>query len=395
MQYPDSTDGAVSSSGVVNAIYEFVEFDEVIAEAINTPDTNCADRVRRVQQIIDSQFHDNNGDAMKEVFNATNLIGTKMGDSDFMYMVADGFSMIDQYGGKKELCDGLAKVGDDASDDAKVANLADVLMAHFGSDFGQDCYYDSECLKIENNDSPVGGLMGSQNSRSWRWQKCAQVAYLQSQPADKSVALRSELLTIEVLEEQCEYVFSQIPAKYGGNNKLNMKFGADHPEKSSLGATNVFSISYSDDPWKAASVTEAHGTSLPYCYTKCDGCGHCGAGVGTEDAKICGDPQAAFVRQVVAQARFGGTYEDPNHPGCTRTVDVVVSGEDDQATVSGADFDEEGNLVEWGPLNADVNGVKIIVDFSPKGGPSDLTGRWNPNTKGIDWEDGNTWPKVL
>jgi len=165
MAYPDSTDGAISSSGVVNAIYEFIEFDEVIAEAINTPDSKCAGRIRDVQQIIDAQFSQGNGDAMKNAFNATNFIGTKMGDTDFMYMVADGFSMIDQYGGKKELCDGMARVGDDAGDDAKIGNLADVLMTNFGNDFGQDCYYDSECLKIENNDTPVGGLMGSQNSR--------------------------------------------------------------------------------------------------------------------------------------------------------------------------------------------------------------------------------------
>ena len=91
--------------------------------------------------------------------------------------------------------------------------------------------------------------------------------------------------------------------------------------------------------------------------------------------------------------RFGGTFSDPNHPGCTRTVDVVVSGDDDDVTVSGADFDDDGELVPWGPLKAKVDDTKIVVDFSPKGGPSNLTGTWNANTKSIDWEDENAWPK--
>ena len=83
-------------------------------------------------------------------------------------MLADGFSMIDQYGGKEELCDGVGKTsGSEFSDEEKVKNMRDVLFDHFGADFGQDCYYDSECLKKENNpDAP--GMMGSQNSRSWR-----------------------------------------------------------------------------------------------------------------------------------------------------------------------------------------------------------------------------------
>ena len=93
--------------------------------------------------------------------------------------------------------------------------MRDVLFAHFGNDFGQDCYYDSECLKKENNPD-ASGMMGSQNSRSWRFQKCNEVAYLQSRPEG---GLRSELLTIGALKEQCDYVFGVQPEQ--GNEELN------------------------------------------------------------------------------------------------------------------------------------------------------------------------------
>lgn len=389
MAYPKSTNGAISSSGVVNAIYNFVEFDQVIAEAINIPDGECRDRVFGITNAIDDMFDEGvqQGDYVKGIFNATNLIGTKYGDEDFMYMVADGFSMIDQYGGKKELCDGLGQVADSSSNEEKIRNLADILMKHFGEDFGSDCYYDSECLKVENDQSPKPGLMGSQNSRSWRWQKCSQVAYLQAHP--ESYSLRSKLLTLEALEDQCMYVFGSVPARDGGNKKLNEKFGADRPD--TKGASNVFSISYSDDPWKAASVTSHElGETLPYCYTECDGCGHCGSGVTDVDAPTCGVPQSEFINMVLAEARFEGTYSDPNHPGTDRVIDVAVGS--NIVNVSGFDLDENGEKVEWGPLSATVDKTVIVVDFSPKGGPSDLTGHWDAELRSIVWADGNAWP---
>ena len=389
MTYPDSTAGAISSSGVVNAIYNFVEFDNVVAEAINTPDQWCADRVSHISKAIDERFDQgvDSANDVKLTFNSSNLVGTLHGNADFMYLVADGFSMIDQYGGKKELCDGLRQVQDFESDDKKIANMAAILSKHFGEAYGQDCYYDSECLKIENNKHPAPGLMGAQNSRSWRWQKCSQVAYLQAQP--EGFALRSKRLTLEALESQCEYVYGQVPARDGGNEELNAKWGADRPD--SKGATNVFSISYSDDPWKAASVTSHEmGETMSYCYTECDGCGHCGSGVKGDDAAVCGNPQSEFVNEVLAEARFEGTYSDPNHPGCDRSVDVRVGA--GKIGVSGFDLDEAGSKVSWGPLEATVEGTTIVVDFSPKGGPSYLTGKWDAAKRSIVWADGNAWP---
>jgi hypothetical protein len=382
MTYPDLTSGAISSSGVVNAVYEFTGFDDVVKEAVGK---TCAEDIDEVGRIVDGYVAGGEGDEVKGWFNSTNLIGTKMGDADFMYMLADGFSMIDQYGGKEELCDGVGKTsGSEFSDEEKVKNMRDVLFDHFGADFGQDCYYDSECLKKENNpDAP--GMMGSQNSRSWRFQKCHEVAYLQSRPAG---GLRSELLTLDALEEQCSYVFGINPKQ--GNDDLNSRFGADRPD--TKGATNVFSISYSDDPWKAASVTETLGETLPYCYTECDGCGHCGSGVKGADKEVCGDPQSRFVDQVVAQARFEGVFTDPNHPGTTRTITVKVTGGDDDVSVVGFDLADDGTEEAWGPLEASVDGTKITVDFSSKGGPSDLQGVWDQTGK-IVWSDGNEWPK--
>ena len=71
----------------------------------------------------------------------------------------------------------------------------------YGDKFAAGCFYDSECIKNQTWGGPSGGL----GDRSWRYQKCREVAFLQSAPA--GVSLRSRALTIDVLVEQCKYAF--------------------------------------------------------------------------------------------------------------------------------------------------------------------------------------------
>eukprot|EP00960_Hanusia_phi_P055557 763001-Hanusia_phi.AAC.8 len=40
-----------------------------------------------------------------------------------------------------------------------------------------------------------------------------------------------------------------------------------------------------------------------------------------------------------------------------------------------------------------VDGKNIFVDFSPKGGPKDLLGKWEND--GIRWPDSNKWTKIV
>merc|ERR1712127_949106 len=75
-----------------------------------------------------------------------------------------------------------------------------------------------------------------------------------------------------------------------------------------------------------------------------------------------------------------GNDLDPNHPGCIRTVKAVTLTE---IAVTGFDGATGGACngkddKPWGPLDGKVTGDTIVIDFSPKGGPSDLTGTWTP-----------------
>ena len=303
--YPDKVDACVSASGVVNAILDFPQFDEHVGKALSgTCPEQCAFNLAAAYTAVDAAFDAGRGDEVKKLFNATNLIGTKMGDSDFFYAIADGPAMLDQYGNKAELCDGLSKLPAEPTDMERLENLGMIISHHYGDSFAADCFYDSECVKNATAPDPkrpseLGGL----NSRSWRFEKCSEVAYLQSAPLSGR-KLRSKRLTIKALLDQCEYVFGPgtVARLRARNANLNKKFGGADP--SSVGASNIFYLDFSDDPWAEASVKKAGGEALPFCFTKCDGCGHCGAGV-PASKRECFDKSDAFVDGVLEKWRRG------------------------------------------------------------------------------------------
>jgi hypothetical protein len=86
---------------------------------------------------------------------------------------------------------------------------------------------------------------------------------------------------------------------------------------------------------------------------------------------------------------FSHQYSDPKHPNCKR---IVVVKPDNSVALSGADgtpaCPEDGSGTIW-RLVGEVDGEKLLVDFTPKGGPPNLKGTWDGD--GIKWPDGNKW----
>ena len=108
---------------------------------------------------------------------------------------------------------------------------------------------------------------------------------------------------------------------------------------------------------------------------------------GTDD---CGVDKASIARLTAtpgsgsaAGVRFGGTYTDPQHPGCTRKV--VLTGSN--VVITGAD--EPGGK-EW-KVKGKPYGRALLIDFTPKGGPPDVIARWTG--LGLEFPDGNKWTK--
>ena len=109
---------------------------------------------------------------------------------------------------------------------------------------------------------------GDLNERSWRWQKCSQLAYFQTAP--KEASLRSQQVTLSYHLEQCRRIFGNEVGK-PSVEAINARFGGATPR-----AERVFYSDFSDDPWQAASVlAEVDAVSQPYELAVYDGAGHC------------------------------------------------------------------------------------------------------------------------
>lgn len=89
---------------------------------------------------------------------------------------------------------------------------------------------------------------------------------------------------------------------------------------------------------------------------------------------------------------FDGAYTDPKHPGCPRNIALV---DDSNVDITGQDgtpgCTADGPTKAW-RLAGKVKGDQIFVDFSPKGGPKNLLGKWEED--GIRWPDSNKWTKA-
>eukprot|EP01130_Rhizamoeba_saxonica_P013485 TRINITY_DN5759_c0_g1_i1.p1 TRINITY_DN5759_c0_g1~~TRINITY_DN5759_c0_g1_i1.p1 ORF type:complete len:463 (-),score=67.25 TRINITY_DN5759_c0_g1_i1:26-1414(-) len=251
--YPDHTCAALSSSGVVNAIYDFHQFDTSVFIAAGR---DCSSLMIKAREGMEKMW-DSDRDTLKSYFNVpSNRLQYK---GDFFYMIADSSAMAVQYGIKELFCDGLEQAKD-TDVNILIQTYANLTIKIWGKDFGSSCFYDTNCLINNPNE-------WQPTNRAWRWQKCSELAYLQSAPSPNS--LRSDSVNLEYMNWQCVTVFGE-DYVINSTSVFNEIYGGAFPT-----STNVFYSDFSDDPWKEASVTSTVSASQPFVLVECDGCGHC------------------------------------------------------------------------------------------------------------------------
>ena len=282
--YPDKTIGSLSSSGVVNAIFDFTAFDEHVSAAVGDA---CADAYRQVTAAFErAMTTEDTAAAAKALFGAS----ADMWEPDFFYMLADSMAMADQYGSKSSLCATLTPVAGD-SDEVLMQTFANFTNAFWGSDFGSSCFYDTACLA-----DPSQYVAGA-TDRSWRWQKCFELAYFQAAPSENS--LRSAVVNMSYHKEQCSRVFGPENSDPAYED-INAKYGGATPE-----VKNVFFSDFSDDPWLEASVKEAPEGS-DFHLVQCDDCGHCMDFHSPSDA----DPEELQEERAAFEDKLSGWLEE-------------------------------------------------------------------------------------
>jgi hypothetical protein len=249
--YPSSYLASWSSSGVVNARFDFYAFDGHIVSVLPAV---CEKAINSVFQQFSAAYDDVNQRAAMMAAFGTPAYFTK---EDMAWMLADGSAMAVQYGSKNYLCDNIVPL----SKTNPFEQYASIIKTLWGVNFTSSCYYSTECLSNQ-----AYAAQWADAGYSWVYQCCSQLAYWQ---AGYPNSLRLDIITTDYYINQCRSAFgeSTFPDTYA----FNAKFGGAQPN-----ATNVIALQGSDDPWQTAGVQQSLGPNYPEVLAQCNQCGHCG-----------------------------------------------------------------------------------------------------------------------
>jgi pimeloyl-ACP methyl ester carboxylesterase len=248
VKFPHLVSAALASSGVVEAILEFPEFDQQIAASAGP---ECSAALRAATLVIEEALVKNEA-LTKARFGADNF-----SDGDFFYLMADVAALAIQYGHPDELCNPLT-AAHKAGADMLEACLS-YMRSFFYKEMGQEpLSYGMQHLKNESVHSEFA------TDRCWWWQKCTEVAFFQVAPVNGSI--RSHKVDLKYHLDRCKYLFGDgiLPQV----DATNVEYGGKQ-----IAATKIFFTNGSQDPWRHASK-DVSSEGLPAEVMQCLNCGH-------------------------------------------------------------------------------------------------------------------------
>ncbi|KAH3755954.1 serine carboxypeptidase S28 family protein [Pelomyxa schiedti] len=254
LTYPDIIDVAWSSSGVVDAVFNFTDFDLAVAIGMGQ---KCAQIMREMSTQIESFLGIPDGNSyVKKIFNATG-----MSDNDFMWMLSDAETLPIQYGHFHNLCDPMMDAFDNGQD--IVQAMADVCNSYFYPTYcgtvGPYLYSDQIMKQIII--APYSG------QRTWWWMVCNELSYAQTYPGQ--LGIRSPRITIDWHKEKCDTVFGT-GVWPPDTDAFNAKYGGKNPK-----TTNVYYLNGSQDPWQWSAIRQSLSDSCPAWVMTGYDVGHC------------------------------------------------------------------------------------------------------------------------
>ena len=104
-KFPHIFFASLASSGVVDAIKDFWQFDDQIYLALSKSGADCPAIVSDITKYIEGEFKAGRGDPIKELFNAVGIP-----DDEFFWWFADITVETVQYGHREQLCNRLLEL---------------------------------------------------------------------------------------------------------------------------------------------------------------------------------------------------------------------------------------------------------------------------------------------
>ncbi|XP_048444870.1 probable serine protease EDA2 isoform X4 [Pyrus x bretschneideri] len=248
VKFPHLTCGSVASSAVVEAVYEFTEFDQQVGESAGP---QCKAALQETKSLVEQRLSTNRK-AVKALFGATQLDI----DGDFMYFLADAAGTAFQSGIPDKLCSPLVQAKTNEED--LVETYAKYVKDHYLGSFGVDVEtYNQKHLKNT-------AVSEGSSDRLWWFQVCTEVAYFQVAPATDSI--RSPKIDTRYHLDLCKNVFGK--GIYPDVVATNLYYGG----KKIAGSKIVFTNG-SQDPWRHASK-QTSSPDMPSYVISCHNCGH-------------------------------------------------------------------------------------------------------------------------
>ncbi len=248
VRYPNVTAGSVSSSGVVNPILDFVQFDMQIAKSLQEVNPRCLQLLREANRIVEAEL------AIDPVRTMAKFIASGFDEGDFLYFIADAAAETVQYGYQDTLCDYLSA--------RQPASLAD-KFAKFVTEFYIVQFLQGDVLSYSRDH--VAQPRASAN-RAWWWQTCSQLAFFQTAPSSGSI--RSHRVNLDYFKGFCAAVFGA--GVWPDVSKVVAEFGGNKPAGS-----QIFFLQSSQDPWQWAGVRSTLNSQEQEYTVECSNCGHC------------------------------------------------------------------------------------------------------------------------
>ena len=245
-KFPHIALGSWSSSGVVNAIEDFHQFDEVVSYAFNKTE-NCRQKIHDLVDFVNTEFAEGRGGDIKKLWESENIP-----DDEFFWYYSDIIAESVQYGGRTDLCTKIF------SFQSNYVEMNKYLYETKGKN--DKVMYPSEILKDTT-------IVSSKNARQWTYQFCSQLGYFQT-PSQTFPPLKNKILTIDFWNTYCKRIFS-IDIK--PNTQLwNERYGGNNPN-----ITKVMYFNGNEDPWKLSSILKSDDLLVYTHEIICDNCAHC------------------------------------------------------------------------------------------------------------------------
>ena len=277
--YPESTWGAISSSGVTEAIYDYWEYYEpirtygppecvmtqqklidVVDNILMNNETSSRDSLKAAFQMEDVTYDDDFAAILSDVFFGEGMIGWQsrnwdpaVGAPNFDYWCGNITSNEVLWPGTSELASNVTTLIEAAGWGNESETLTNPMLNFIG--YINDSYVATcettldECYSYHNASAAYFSDHSIENQGyiSWPWQYCTQWGYIQpgSTVPEDIMPIVSRLVTLEYLTAPCRLAFNLTePPKVEEINQYG-GFNITYPRLAHIGGET--------DPWRPAS----------------------------------------------------------------------------------------------------------------------------------------------